>query len=288
MNGKRGAETETVRPGAETIDLQEEGSPGVLLLHGFGDTPQTLSLLARRLRASGYSVLAPLLPGHGRTMRAFDSSRAAQWIDAARQAFTGMAHSHQSVGIVGLSMGGALAVVVAAEIRDVSALVLIAPYLGMPLKLRLAANTFWVWGKFAGEINARNPLSIHDPVEREKNLAYGALTGRALFELSRIVRLGRKSLAKVTTPTLIIQSRDDPRCSPEVADYTLKALGAADKKLIMTEGAGHIITVDYGRERVLSETEKWLSAHAASGATAAASRAAVERPEARSGPGRTR
>jgi hypothetical protein len=72
-----------------------------------------------------------------------------------------------------------------------------------------------------------------------------------------------------------------------LAEYTLRSLGAIDKKLVLTEGAGHIITVDYGRERVFAETEKWLATHSSYGATAAAkSSAAVERPEAKSGPGR--
>ena len=68
MDDRQGGDAAAILRGAQTIDLQEEGSPGVLLLHGFGDTPQTLALLARRLKKSGYSVLAPLLPGHGRSM----------------------------------------------------------------------------------------------------------------------------------------------------------------------------------------------------------------------------
>src|SRR3954452_4736181 len=89
--------------GAQTIDLQEEGSPGVLLLHGFGDTPQTLSLLARRLHKSGYSVYAPLLPGHGRNMVAFEGSRARDWVAAAREAYEQMRLRHDTVSLVGLS-----------------------------------------------------------------------------------------------------------------------------------------------------------------------------------------
>jgi hypothetical protein len=52
MVHQQGAEPAIIK-GAETIDLQEGGSHGVLLLHGFGDTPQTLSLLARRLARNG-------------------------------------------------------------------------------------------------------------------------------------------------------------------------------------------------------------------------------------------
>lgn len=264
------ADAAAVRKGAETIDLQEEGSHGVLLLHGFGDTPQTLALLAKRLHKAGYSVLVPLLPGHGRTMDAFARSRADEWINAARSSFFALRDRSNGISVAGLSMGGALAVLIAAEARDISALALIAPYLGMPRVLRAAAATHWIWGKLAGEINGRSPLSIHDPIEREKNLAYGAVTGRTLFELSKVMSRARKALPFVTAPTLIVQSREDPRVSPDIAEFALKELGAGEKKLVLTEGAGHIITVDYGRERVFGEVEKWLRAHDGRSATAAA------------------
>jgi carboxylesterase len=269
MDGQESADSAPVIRGAQTIDLQEEGSPGVLLLHGFGDTPQTLALLARKLHKSGYSLYAPLLPGHGRNMDAFGKSRAAGWISAAKSALAEMRGRHQSVSIVGLSMGGALAVLLAAELDDIPGLVLIAPYLGMPRLLRLAASTHWVWEKFVREMSSRDLRSIRDPIEREKNLAYGSITGRSLFELSKVVKLARKSLPGVKAPTLIIQSREDPRCAPDVAEFALQELGAQEKKLIWTEGAGHIITVDYGRERVFTEVEQWLRAHTDRGAATA-------------------
>ena len=162
-------------------------------------------------------------------------------------------------------MGGALAVIVASS-TAVESIVLIAPYVGMPRLLRAAAMLHRVWGKFAGQINARNPKSIRDPIEREKNLAYGAVTGSALYQLSRIVHRARRTLPMVSAPTLIIQSKEDPRIAPDVAEWAIKAIGAADKKLVWTTGAGHIITVDYGRERVFSEVERWLAEHRASGA----------------------
>jgi carboxylesterase len=267
MRDQREADSGVIK-GAETIDLQEEGSRGVLLLHGFGDTPQTLSLIARRLHKAGYSVLAPLLPGHGRSLREFTKSNADQWIAAATSSLRELRSRSSDTSIVGLSMGGALAVLLAAG-ADITALVLIAPYLGMPLPLRLAAATQRIWGRAAGAVNARNPRSIHDPIERERNLAYGAVTGRALSELWTVVRRARKALPSVTAPTLIIQSREDPRISTRVAESALVMLGAEEKKLVLTEGSGHIITVDYGRERVFSEVSSWLAAHHRRGATAA-------------------
>ena len=268
MADQRLADTAIIK-GAETIDLQEGGSRGVLLLHGFGDTPQTLSLLAHRLHKAGYDVLVPLLPGHGRTMKAFRMSRADEWISAASESLDEMRRRDREINIVGLSMGGALAVILAAKSNDIAALALVAPYLGMPLQLRAAAAMHWLWGRAVGELNARNPRSIRDPIEREKNLAYGAVTGRALFELSKVVRAARRALSAVNTPTLVIQSREDPRISTTVAESAFKLLGASDKKMVWTEGAGHIITVDYGRERVFHEVTNWLDSHADGAATAA-------------------
>ena len=258
-----------IRKGAETIDLREEGSHGVLLLHGFGDTPQTLTSFARYLSKSGFAVFAPLLPGHGRTMADFTASRADDWIRASEDAFIEMRTRFRTVSVSGLSMGGALAVIVAAGRHDIASLVLFAPYLGMPRWLRGAAVTHWAWGRFVGPVSANSPRSIQDPIEREKNLAYGQVTGRTLFELARVVRRARRALSRVVTPTLIIQSREDPRVPPAVANYALKKLGAPEKKIVWTTGAGHIITVDYGRERLFSEAERWLESHAGRGATAA-------------------
>lgn len=259
-----------IRAGAEAIELREEGSHGALLLHGFGDTPQTLAGLAKRLNRAGYGVHAPLLPGHGRTMAEFEKSGADDWAGAAKRAFSELRWRHSSVSVVGLSMGGALAVALTAEEQDVPALALIAPYIEMPRRIRLAASMHWAWGRLAGEISAQNPLSIHDAIAREKSLAYGTVTGSRLYELLKVVRRARKTFSRVRSPTLLIQSREDPRCSSRGAETAIRMLGARDKKMVWTEGAGHVITVDYGRERVYSEVVNWLDKHARGGTAAAA------------------
>jgi carboxylesterase len=203
-------------------------------------------------------------------MDAFARSTADEWIGGARKALSEVRSRHSSVAVAGLSMGGALATILAADHSEISALALIAPYLDMPRVLRAAASSHWLWGRFAGNLNARNPRSIRDPIEREKNLAYGQVTGGALYQLLKVVRAARKALPAVSSPTLIVQSKEDPRIAPQVAEFAVRTIGTADTKLVWTEGAGHIITVDYGRERVFDEVEGWLAAHDPSRPTAAA------------------
>lgn len=256
-----GNSADNIIPGANTIDLPASGSRGVLLLHGFGDTPQTFALLANELHAAGFGVRAALLPGHGRSVEEFVVSRRNQWLEFARLELTDFKKRYAVVSIIGLSMGAALAAILAAENPDLGPLVLIAPYFGMRLDYRAASMSHWVWGPIAGVVKSNSPNSIHDPVEREKNLGYGVYTGRLLYELWRLARRARLSLPRICIPTLLIQSREDPRVAPSIAERAFASLGTTDKRLVWTEGAGHIITVDYGRERVFEEVRSWLSAH---------------------------
>jgi len=249
-----------VRRGAETIDLQEGNSHGVLLLHGFGDTPQTLGLLARDLHEHGFDVRAPLLPGHGTSVEQFIQSRRSDWIELARRELDAVRSSHRTVTLGGLSMGGAIAALLASERDDIESLVLLSPYLNMPATHRVASGSFWLWGPMAGVRRASSPRSILDPEERAKNLGYGVYSGRMLFELWKLAGAARAALSRIKTPTLIVQSRNDPRIAPDVAEKAFATISTSDKKLVWVEG-GHIITVDYGRDRVFEEVRSWISAH---------------------------
>ena len=89
--------------GATTIDLAADGNRAVLMLHGFGDTPQTLQYLAAYLHGQGWAVRAPLLPGHGRTLHEFSASRAEEWIAFAGAELDALRARYDTIAIVGLS-----------------------------------------------------------------------------------------------------------------------------------------------------------------------------------------
>ncbi len=248
--------------GAEPISEGARSGRAVLLLHGFGDTPQTLRYLATDLVAHGYAVRAPLLPGHGRTLPQFAASRSEDWLESAREELRVMLESHADVSIVGLSMGGALASILAAECGEIGALVLIAPYLDMPPSVRRVARWHRAFGVITVYLAGRGgERSIHDPAERALALSYRASTPRLLFELSRIADAARASLPRISVPTLLLQSREDNRISPAVAEYAHASLGSQEKQLVWLKGCGHVITVDYGREGVFTLVGDWLEAH---------------------------
>lgn len=230
----------------------------MLLLHGFGDTPQTLAYLARYLHERDFDVRVPLLPGHGRSLAAMDASSHTEWLDCARAELFAMRARYRWVALGGLSMGGAIAAILAAEVRDLEALVLIAPYLTMPRRLRLLAATAAFWSELAGPLEASNPDSIQDPAERAANLAYGFVTGRSIRELSLLVAKAQRALSRISAPSLLIQSEQDNRITSHAARHAFDELRMDSKKLVLTREGGHIITVDYGRERVFEEVRAWL------------------------------
>ncbi|MFL5639776.1 MAG: alpha/beta hydrolase, partial [Gemmatimonadaceae bacterium] len=248
--------------GASPIDLDADGRHALLLLHGFGDTPQTLEYLATYLHAQGWAVRAPLLPGHGRTLDAFSASRGAQWIAFAHEELARLRSRYPAVAIVGLSMGGSLATILASEVPDVRALVLLAPYLSMPTRLRRAANFHYVLGALFPYLRGGGEHSIRDPTEVARNLAYGFTTPRLVYELGRVVDLAREAAPRVSAPTLVVQSRQDNRIPPDAAERAFNLFTTRERRLLWTEGNGHIITVDYGRQTVFAAVADWLEAHA--------------------------
>lgn len=205
--------------------------------------------------------MAPLYPGHGTAVADFFSSRAKEWIGAARAAFETLGRQSDSIAIVGQSMGAAIAAILARDQPDIDSLVMIAPYLRVPLAVRVALATHPLWRRWIGPVNAQHPGSIQNPRERENSLAYGVVNGAVMSELSLVVKLGWEALPKILAPTLVIQSRNDPRVSAATATAVEKRLGAREKKLIWTASGGHVLTVDYGRERVFDETLAWISRH---------------------------
>jgi len=246
--------------GAGPIDLPRGGAPGVLLLHGGGDTPQALEELARHLHKHGFAVRAPLLSAHGRHLSALAASSARQWHEDVRREFEAMRAKHDRVAVVGLSMGGSLAVKLAAE-RDIDALVLLAPYLAMPPFARAMAITSHAWGWLLPYFSSLGTRSIRDPAAAARALGHGILTPAALRALYDVMNDAVRALPRVTAPALVIQSREDNRIQPESAEREFSRLGSAEKKFIWTDGAAHVITVDFGHQRVFEMTTDWLSSH---------------------------
>lgn len=250
--------------GAGALTLDRPHAPAVLLLHGAGDTPNSMRYLAEALHAAGYAVRAPLLPGHGRTIRDFAAVAEGDWMDAARAELRDLQRRHAWVAVIGLSMGGALAARLAADPvlgPSLGAVVLLAPYLTPPARVRLAALLSHGWGAVAEYVNTLDPRSIHDERERARTIGYGIMTPAALRALVRTARAAFEALPLVAPPTLMVHSSHDNRVAAVAARRAFRRIGSPEKRLMWREIGGHILPVDHGRQEVFEVVLAWFAAH---------------------------
>ena len=244
--------------GAQPIHLRGTRKGGVLLFHGYNDSPQSLASVAASLHSRGWTVRVALLPGHGRTLEAFAASGASEWIDAARAELAAFKRECSDVAVGGLSMGGGLAMIVAADDPSVRAVIMFAPYLhaSIPLHLlQLLAPVATLGARYVASGGAR---SVHDPVASKSMIAYRRSTPRLLVQLEKVVNRARAALPRVHQPVLVVQSREDNRIPSKSASEAFSQIGSADKTLHWSTGSGHVVTVDYGHERLEQLAAEWL------------------------------
>lgn len=244
--------------GAAPIHLTGTRAGAILLLHGYNDSPQAVGSVAAALHARGWTVHVPLLPGHGRTLQAFARSTADEWIESARAALAALRRDYPDVAVGGLSMGGAIAFMLAAEEPEVRAVLVFAPYVHVSRALRAAPLIAPLLTLGAAYLHAGGTRSVHDPEAAERLIAYRRSTPWLLAQLGRVARRASAILPRVQQPVLIVQSREDNRIPPEGAEAAFARIGSPDKTLHWTTGNGHVVTVDYGHEAVERYAADWL------------------------------
>ena len=127
---------------AEEMDLlkpiDNKGSGrnrALLLFHGFSSSPAVYRQLAPSLTMYD-AIVCPLLPGHGDSIDAFSKVNATQWIECAEQTCEQLLNTYQSVDVLGLSLGGILALHLSHRFR-IHHLFLLAPALSLCLNVHL-------------------------------------------------------------------------------------------------------------------------------------------------------
>jgi carboxylesterase len=249
--------------GAEPIRLAGTRAGAVLLLHGYNDSPQSMASVAATLNRRGWTVWVPLLPGHGRTLQAFAKSGADAWLNGARRELAVLKAEHHDIAVGGLSMGGAIACVLAAEHPDVRALIGFAPYLRASVPLRLLDLLAPVASLGARYIWSGGMRSVHDPVAADAMIAYRRSTPRLLVQLEHVVRVARAALPRIRQPVLFVQSRQDNRIPAHHTAEAFTLLASTDKTLHWVTGSGHVVTVDYGHDRIEEFVAHWLESRLA-------------------------
>jgi carboxylesterase len=245
----------SVLKGAEPWGAEGDQT-GALVVHGFTGSPQSVRPWAEAIAAEGRSVLVPRLPGHGTSVGDMQRTTSDDWVHEAEMSLRGLQERCHTVFVCGLSMGGTIALDLAARFGDAIAGVVIvnspvlkvdprealAPLLGrLPLALKGVSN------------------DIADPAAKE--LAYTKVPTRAAYSFLKWRETVRARLADVKSPLLVFKSRDDHVVPAQNGQYVLDNVGSADKELVWLEKSYHVATLDYDRELIFDKTNEFIRAH---------------------------
>lgn len=228
---------------------------GVVVFHGFTSTPASILPLADALRKAGCTVAVPALPGHGTSWQDLERRSAAEILRAGLAAYDSLATTCTHVMTAGLSMGGAIALHVAAR-RRTAGVVTINPALRLKPFTGMGAA---VLGKAV-----RTIAPIAGDISREGAVeeAYERTPLRAVVQLSGIARQVRRELPIVRerrTPVLLMRSAQDNILPPASADTLVSALDPSQLTVLTLENSLHVATLDHDADLIGRESVGFLA-----------------------------
>jgi carboxylesterase len=245
-----------VLPGAEPIDLPG-GPVGALLSHGFTGTTQSMRPWAEHLAAAGLTVSAPRLPGHGTRWQDMNATRFSDWYGEVERAFDDLRARCEAVFVMGLSMGGTLALRLA-ELRpdQVAGVVVVNASLGTDRKdAKLAPVLSKVVPSFPG-IGS----DIKKPGVTE--LAYDRIPLKAVASLQKAWPVVCADLHKITCPVLVYRSRVDHVVPPISGQTLLKGLAGGTVEERVLEDSYHVATLDNDAPAIFEGSLEFVRTHA--------------------------
>lgn len=235
----------------------EGGSTGVLLLHGLTATTAEVRLLAEQLHAEGYTISAPLLPGHGTTPEELNAVRWRDWAWEAAKAYELLATNCDYVFVGGESTGGVLALHLATEYPDIAGLLCYAPALRLALPPAAIVQLY-----------ATAPLVDAIPKRRANvNAHWQGYTVYPLWSVVELVRLGRevqRNLSQIRQPVLVVQGRHDESIDPLCGQIILDGVQSAHKELHWLENSAHVIVLEEELPHIVDLTLAFMIASIAS------------------------
>lgn len=232
----------------------ELGRVGVAVCHGFTGSPVSMRGWSEYLAEAGFAVNMPLLAGHGSSWQQLSKTPWQNWYRDFEAAYLELSTRCDTVFVAGMSMGGALALRVAA-LHPVAGVALVNP--GLTFSDKRA--------KYSGLLKyvLKSVPAIGDDI-KAPGISEGAYTRTpvaAVHQLAQLFADTTSLLPQVSAPTLIFRSTED-HVVPESSIEVIKAgLGSTDVQVVPLENSYHVATMDNDAPTIFSQSADFFRRH---------------------------
>lgn len=234
---------------------------GVVLSHGFTGSPHSLRAWAQSLADAGFAVRMPLLPGHGTSWQDLARTRWTQWHAALDDAYLDLDSHCDHVFVAGLSMGGALALRIAAT-RPVAGVILVNPGLVIDDPRAPLAGILKLVLKSTPAISN----DILKPGMDEG--AYPRTPVAAAHELNKMFKDTIRLLPQITAPVRVFRSTVDHVVSETSIAALRRGLTNAPLTLTALANSYHVATLDNDAGEIFRGSADFIRAVVAAAAAA--------------------
>lgn len=232
----------------EAEEFYFEGNEvGVLVSHGFTGSTQSMRFIGEQIAKRGFTVYGPRLTGHGTHPEDMERATYHDWIATVENGVRKLKETCSTLFVVGLSMGGTLALYLAENNPDIAGI--------MPINAATYMPEFASYYEGLKQNNTRFVPGIGSDIKQEgiKELAYDETPVKSMGDLLTLMEIVRKDLAKITVPTLVLSSTVDHVVPPENSKEIYESISSEDKRMVTLENSYHVATLDYDKELIAEE-----------------------------------
>lgn len=238
---ERVAERYPVKKKAEPFFYKNAANDTVaVLVHGFTGSPNDMRELADYLFQKGIDVYAVRLAGHGSHYSDLIQTSHADWWLSVRDAVTEVEKTHRRIFLIGYSFGSNIILDLAARNPEKYNGIIC---LGVSIFSRIhkAERLMYYFFRAIGKKKWRKPYVPKGKIESfESGGNYAHIPIKNARDVYHFIDSYTKNeLPRVTTPALIIHSRDDKISHPKSSEYLFEHLGSKQKEMFILNEPNH-------------------------------------------------
>lgn len=210
--------------------------------------------IGKHLAGQGHTVLGVRLPGHATRPADLNRIRWRDWLAAVEDGYSILDKTCEQVIVMGLSLGGALALLLAASRPAAGVVAMATPYELPPQpSLRWLRYLLPILRPISVVLRQIPKPSINDYKDQQAyrdHVSYRVFPVRSVPEVDGLLQRLREQLPTLRAPVLLMHAVEDRGVSPDNARSIFAQVGSDDKELVWIENSGHVLTVEPARRQV--------------------------------------